>query len=254
MVLSVCYPQSAFSSVSTIQRLCHPWLTLCLWQSTSTWWSSGYLRAHFADIDLGLNFMSTAVWYWSLKSYNLLSSVETLQRFLNYIPLPLSFQLAIHPSSSWASIPLAALKQGFDTLPLFSTLLLACHSYWSLISLQNTASCLTHRPYPPSLSTQRFWCAKRSDFTAAFDIIIYLFSASLSESTQPCPWCLLPYLSLCPSHTGSGVMGFCRKRILMEPWPSLHYICKDTHTQTHIGISVFVRAFVDIVLPLASSL
>lgn len=42
-----------------------------------------------------------------------------------------------------------------------------------------------------------------------------------------------PYLSISFSSTGSGMMGFCRKGVLMEPWPSLHYLWTTTVTHTH---------------------
>jgi len=101
----------------------------------------------------------------------------------------------------------------------------------SPISLQNTALPLSLHPVPlhsPIAPTPRSWCARRSGYTAAFDISSLLFPPLclhlLCLSVSAC-------LSVCLSFsTGSGMMGLCRKGVLMEPWPSLHYFRTTTST------------------------
>lgn len=113
-----------------------------------------------------------------------------------------------------------SLSQEFSRLQIslfifhFVSLVVLCHH-------QNVAS------LSPSLVPM--WCCwyVRSNFTAAFDII-----HSLCVSAPPHSLSLLP-LWLCllsPSlSTGIVLMGFYRKRALMELWPSSHHIYKALH-------------------------
>lgn len=155
------------------------------------------------------------------------------QLFLHHIPPSLPCRLAIRLSSSRAWLRLTALKWGFDSLPGFPPLLLGSHSYSSPISLHN----ISLRPFtppaphssPPLVSTLSSWCARRSDFTAAFDIFICLFSASVSVS--PLPLCLPPYLSLSSFHW-EWHDGILQER---SPNGAMAFITLPlrSHTQTH---------------------
>lgn len=94
---------------------------------------------------------------------------------------------------------LSSLK-GFDSLGWFSPCLFGCLPYPSLISQQNTPPPHTHTVFAlhssPLVPTLMSWCARRSDYTAAFDIFSFLFSASLSVAFMPFCFCLPVYLSV----------------------------------------------------------
>lgn len=162
-----------------------------------------------------------------------------IKLFPHHIPSPLSFQLTIHLSSFRASLPLCALKWGLDSLPQFSPCLFGCHSYSSLISLQNTSlppftlSALpllpTTGPYTKIIMCQEvtFHCSLWHFPLSSPPLCLCFLCLSVSA-------CLSLFLPVCLSFsTGSGMMGFCRKGVLMEPWPSLHYLWTTTATHTH---------------------
>lgn len=56
------------------------------------------------------------------------------------------------------------------------------------------------------------------------------FHWSLWHYLLPLPLCLCPPLSSLTLSTGIGLMGFYRKRVLMELWPLLYHIYKALHT------------------------
>lgn len=128
---------------------------------------------------------------------------------------PLKWTFAV-----WLSVSLhfTALSQPHTFLTFF----LAWHP--SPVSLQNTSFPLSLHPVHPL----DHWSLHWSPHVPRGQIPLQPLTPP-PFFASPCLWllcfCVSANLSACLIFsTGSGMMGFCRKRVLMEPWPSLHYL------------------------------
>lgn len=183
-----CLPPSQESTALCSVNLCHwvfillPWADLlplsCLSHQNKAWdMPSLSLRtcagatlcaphsgAQFTEINPGLAFTSTAVWYWQVKSEILRWRHCSPSCTLSCDFILVLWQLLLFCSQSSLTLATCLLFLLFNSVFYLNP---------ATLSL------------PPVVTVLIRWCSWRSDFTTAFSTIASLFSASLFASPLP---------------------------------------------------------------------